>query len=69
VPITSVIVPPFFALEDELPVDELEELPQAASTITAPAATTAIKADLESLLIKKVLLLRGWWVLLGEMYS
>jgi hypothetical protein len=50
VPISRVTVPPFFALP-ELPEDELEELPHAASTMTAPAATTAVKADLEILRI------------------
>jgi hypothetical protein len=40
-----VTVPPDFPLVLAL-LDELDELPHAASAIAAPAATTAIKADL-----------------------
>jgi hypothetical protein len=60
VPITSVTVPPFFAVPvlPVLPEGELlDELPHAAMTTTDAVATTAVKADLEKLLIKKVLLL------------
>jgi hypothetical protein len=62
VPITSVTVPPFFAVPvlPVLPEGELlDELPHAAMTTTDAVATTAVMADLERLLIKKVLLLRG----------
>src|SRR5947209_8956624 len=46
------MVPPF--LPDVLaePLELLDELPHAASANAAPAATTAIKADLDSVLIK-----------------
>jgi hypothetical protein len=45
-----VTVPPVFPVVAEL-VDELDELPHAASAITEPTATTAIEAALKYLLI------------------
>jgi hypothetical protein len=44
VPNKTVIVPPDFPLELVELDDELEELPQAASAIAEPTATTAIEA-------------------------
>ena len=68
-PITSVTVPPFLAVPElELPVDDDDELPQAAITTTAPTAASAVRADLESLLIEKVLLQRGFGWSNSEMY-
>src|SRR5436305_684325 len=60
------MVPPFLPEVLAEPLELLELLPHAASANAAATAKTAIRADLDSVLIKKVLLLRGCLVPLGR---